>query len=357
MTAFIDKKLAESEALRAVSRAKSDERLPVEWSSHAQTIFSLESKTFTPALGTLLLARAVNADVDVMAIKASGDRAYSMRGLGHSVLVPAAVKHGFSIRNTGREPLNNQPFFRYDRIDQILRVRSQRDFDYFIDVVRRADLLSSEAAAEALAAFIRVAFEEADRVKSIRVKSSGLTSSGAVIAAEDFLRHDAPDRPRRLQAFVAACLDLTHTDVRSRKINDPSRDLPGDVHAFNADEVVLSIEVRGKAVTVEDVASYVEACEASGVRRMAIFVDAVGQSEIDIDQVESPALRSGELNFVLYSSVEQLIRYALFWSETSITLAGPLLAARVLERLAEIEVSESTLKEWTRAVAIARAGR
>ena len=33
--------------------------------------------------------------------------------------MPASVEFGFDLGATGREPLNNQPFFRYDRIDQM----------------------------------------------------------------------------------------------------------------------------------------------------------------------------------------------------------------------------------------------
>jgi hypothetical protein len=37
--------------------------------------------------------------------------------LCHSVLVPLSAELGFSLGVTGREPLNNQPYFRMTRLD------------------------------------------------------------------------------------------------------------------------------------------------------------------------------------------------------------------------------------------------
>ena len=115
------------------------------------------AKTYMPMLGTALLARATSEWVDTLALKeTSGPNAYSARGLGHEVLVPASVEHGFSIRTTGREPLNNQPFLRYDRVDEVERVRFPEAHRYLVECLRRVNELSSDDAVSALAAFIRV---------------------------------------------------------------------------------------------------------------------------------------------------------------------------------------------------------
>ena len=114
--------------------ALSDQPVPESWVSFAEWTFAMASKTYTPALGTVLLARATNDRADPLSIKAEyGDYTYSLRTLGHEVLVPAAQRHGFSIRNTGREPLNNQPFFRYDHMTTIERVRNKPAHDQFVE--------------------------------------------------------------------------------------------------------------------------------------------------------------------------------------------------------------------------------
>jgi hypothetical protein len=106
--------------------ASSDRRVPDSWVQFARQTFQMQSKTYTPALGTVLLARATDDRVDPLSIKSEyGPDTYSLRTVGHQVLVPAARRLGFSIRNTGREPLNNQPFFRYDHMSVINRVRDR----------------------------------------------------------------------------------------------------------------------------------------------------------------------------------------------------------------------------------------
>lgn len=63
--------------------------------------------------------------MDVFAVKvgAEGEGAYSARGLGHGVLVPLAAELGINLGVTGREPLNNQPYFRIKRVSENMPVR------------------------------------------------------------------------------------------------------------------------------------------------------------------------------------------------------------------------------------------
>jgi hypothetical protein len=349
----IDYRVAEKTLLEALALAKGDTRLPVEWTSHARSVFELDSMTWTPAFATSLLAKATDNRVDTMSLKAESGvaNAYSARGLCHKILVPAAVEHGFSIRNTGREPLNNQPFFRYDRIDKIDRVRNPADREYFFDVIERANRLTGTEALGALAAFLREALAIAAAARSVVVKTDSLTPVDARIASENFLLAEAPDRPRRLQAFAAACLDLLYTDVRTRRINDPSRDMPGDVHAHSDGSVVLAMEVRGKAVTTADLTSFATACESAGVRRAVVFVDARQHAQLDSIVVARDARMS---QVAVFDSAASLLTEALLWSNSPLEKAVDRFAKGLLVRLREIEVTTPTLQEWSRAVAVAQ---
>jgi hypothetical protein len=352
----LDYVAANSLMASAVELAKRRKGLPVEWVSHSNTVFGLDSKTYTPALATLLLAKALNSNVDTMSIKVTGDsRSYSLRGLGHTVVVPAAVTFGFAIRATGREPLNNQPWFRYNRIDEFERVRVRRDYEYFLDVARRANSLSSADALAALAGFLSVAFDQAARTKAITIKSTALTAEGARIAAEDFLRADASDRPRRLQAFAAACLDLGHVDVRSRRINDPSRDVPGDVQVYANEEAVLSMEVRGKSVPNTELDAFADACATAGIARAMLFVDQTNHRAIDLEALESHSVRRGVVQVSIFESAADLVSSAIAWADLPMSAATERFALRMLERLREIEVAKSTLDEWVRAVTVVQA--
>ena len=351
----IDYAKASQILLDALELAKSGDRLPVEWTSHARSVFELESKTWTPAFATLLLAKATDEHVDTMSLKAEANvpNAYSARGLCHKIIVPAAVDHGFSIRNTGREPLNNQPFFRYDRIDKIERVRKPKDREYFFDVTERANSLSAPQALRALASFLRVALDVAASARNVSVRTDGLTPNDARIAAENFMRSDAPDRPQRLQAFAASCLDLVFPTVKTRRINDPSRDLPGDVHALVNGSSVMAVEVRGKAVSGADLGSFARACESAGVFRAVMFVDAPQQPPLDARTV----LRDAGLEWtqlVVFDSAPALLAQALLWANRPLEQSVADFSKGLLERLREIEVKTATLMEWSQAIAVAR---
>src|SRR5690554_4576247 len=94
----IDKQQAAGILREALAVAKSDAHLPITWTSYTRTVFALDAMTWTPALATLLLAKATNGDVDTLSLKndKTNPHSYSARGLCHDVIVPAAVEHHFS---------------------------------------------------------------------------------------------------------------------------------------------------------------------------------------------------------------------------------------------------------------------
>lgn len=355
MPIHIDYSFADDVLLEALGVARGDSRLPVEWTSYARSVFDLEAKTWTPAFATLLLAKATNEQIDTMSLKAEKEspNAYSARGLCHKILVPAAVEHNFSIRNTGREPLNNQPFFRYDRIDKIDRVRNPADRQYFSEVAERANELTSAEARLALAAFLREALAVTAAAQKVVVKTSQLTATGARIAVGDFLRFDARDRPQRLQAFAAACLDIIFSDVKTRRINDPSRDLPGDVHAVEGNTVLLAMEVRGKPVTASELSSFAKACVTSMVNRAVLFVDSSQQEKLEVESIANDVGTQGT-QLIVFDSAAALLEGVFLWARIPLPNAVEAFAKGLLTRMKEIELTVPTLQEWSRAVAIAQ---
>jgi len=119
------------------------------------------SKTHIAFLGTALLAKSVNIKCDALSVKAGDDSpgACSARGLAHGVLVPLAPKLDINLGVTGREPLNNQPYFRIMRVSRNIPVRgnAQIAIDALIDLLDIINgLKSSNEARTALRAFIHV---------------------------------------------------------------------------------------------------------------------------------------------------------------------------------------------------------
>lgn len=333
---------------RAIAAAQSDAELSEEWTKRATLIGEAFSKTFTPALGTGLLARATDSRVDTLALKVeSGPNAYSARTLCHTVLVPASVRHGFSLRTTGREPLNNQPFFRYDRVDQMdrIHVRARESHSYLVECLRRANQLSSHEAEAALATFLRIGFAVAKIQQSVAYDGGGMSVRRCIDSAETLLTENA-EGGRRAQAMVAAALDVVYGDVRTHRVNDPSRHFPGDVQAFSEGSPILSAEVRAKPMSGEEVRQFGKALADATIDRGLVVAVAQGASRVDLRSASNQVLRDHGVLVTVVGSVEELLLDAFGWSPRPLAEILRGFPGLVAKRLAELEVSSSALTRW-----------
>ena len=212
--------------------AVSERPVPDEWTRRAVEIGESPSRTYVAALLTAALARATTAEVDAQWLKVTTDpRSYSARGLCHKVLVPASDALGFSLGATGREPLNNQPFFRYDRIDRMDRVHSS--------AIHHRDLggFGGARAEPAVLGVMRLdaCGDPSTRLPVNRRESQARARRSVVCrlvdAVERLLLDDA-EQGRRAQAVVAAAFDLIFSEIHVERVNSPSRHFPGDVIAL-----------------------------------------------------------------------------------------------------------------------------
>ncbi|MFC4034057.1 restriction endonuclease, SacI family [Streptomyces polygonati] len=141
----------------------SDVSLPYEWSELARILRSEEApRTYTPALGAALLARSCDATVDPLSIKENySERSFSLRLVAHHALVPMATKVKLDLNSAGREPLNNQPFFRYSHYSEIERLSSRAKpyFDILKQHLAKLEFYTTHEARLALTAFLRVCAE------------------------------------------------------------------------------------------------------------------------------------------------------------------------------------------------------
>jgi SacI restriction endonuclease len=331
----------------AVEWAKSDRSVPAEWLEWTQRVDSSPSKTFTVALGTALLAKAANPSIDALALKAtSGANAYSARTVGHAVLVPGAVEHGYNLRATGREPLNNQPFFRYDRIDEIDRIHAgARPFlPDLIAACKAINQLDANEAQAGLAAFLRVRLE-AGQGHLIDLQTGGISMRSLIEMTETFVTAD-PEGGRRGQAFAAAAFDLASPHVRSRRVNDPSRRLPGDVQVLEGDAAVLAVEVRQKTVSYVEAIQFAESLRKSGVAAGLLAMLDPGQHELDSYGllVDAETLHGVALGAAY--GVQDLLMAATIWSGKSLESVLTSFPSRMLARLEEIDASKDGLHWW-----------
>lgn len=314
------------------------------------------SKTHVAFLGTALLAKAVDGRVDLFAIKPDHARdnpnAYSARTLAHGVLVPLAAELGFSIGVSGREPLNNQPYFRMVRLDDGTPVHQggRAAFDFMVALVDEVNAGDAKNARRALTAFVAV------RKTYLRVYAGGgdvrMITPEALIAAIEALVTENAEGGRRAQAVAAGVFDVfAGVDrVESGRINDPSRKLPGDVNvrlAADSDRVSKAVEVRDKPVSDADVRIFGTKCLAMGVGEAAVLMVAPEQPRLDSASLAAWAAERA-LGLTLFYGWPAFVDQALFWAEETKQESASRAVAAIHERLVGVEASPKALEIWLR---------
>lgn len=313
------------------------------------------SKTHIAFLGTAILAKAMNASADLCAIKpdhAEGNaNSFSARTLCHGVLVPIAAEIGISLGVSGREPLNNQPYFRMTRLDDGTPVHpgGRAAFDYMLALINELQALPHEIAARrVLRAFIAVRrrylrtyadFEGGGQVTPSQLKESIKRFVG-----------DNAEGGRRAQAVVAGLMDVFAGTIRveSGRINDPSRKYPGDVCIRSASDSTLwekAFEVRDKPVSVSDAQIFGKKCAEMGLREAAIVMASNNQPVLDIEQLNQWASRLG-IGMTMFYGWDEFVEQALFWAAVPKAIAATHAAEFIYERLVTVEVSPAAVDFW-----------
>ncbi|AXE66499.1 hypothetical protein BBF93_16385 [Hyphomonas sp. CACIAM 19H1] len=311
-------------------------------------------RTHIAFLATAMLARSLNPNVNLNDFKPSHapnkSTAYPARSLAQHVLVPVATKIGIHLGVTGREPLNNQPYFRMKRLDDgtPIRASSEPPFKFMRGLIDELQNMPSEDVAAALRAFIVVRQQYANQY----TKFSGDIS----VTLEEFpgmiSRFVAADSEsgRRAQAVAAGLMDLVEGPDRvvAGRVNDPSRKHPGDVCITDADqpEVFLkAIEVRDKPVTTSDAIVFADKCQKHGVADVAILMVSPKQDSLDHSELTAWATSRG-IAFRFFYGWEQIVREALFWSDLSMRPSVAAAALFIEARLSEVEVSTEGYELW-----------
>jgi SacI restriction endonuclease len=340
---------AKSRLALAFEWATSARPVPDAWTARALEIGLSPSKTYVAALLTAALARATTSEVDAQWLKVTDDpRSYSARGLCHKVLVPASDLLGFSLGATGREPLNNQPFFRYDRIDGMDRVlkNAQLHRDLLVSAVDDLNRLDEGEALAALAAMLRTRL----RIAGERVALGPVDVSYAhlVNAIERLLLNDA-EGGRRAQAVVAAAFDLIFDVVRVERVNSPSRHFPGDVVALINGLPAVSAEVRQKPVKDDDVHRFVRVLERAAIGRGMMVAFAPNPDLAPRSELERWARREAGVALTIHDTVHGFLMDVVGTSPrelASLLLAYPDRLARRLEDLESPAGLSVWVAEW-----------
>jgi hypothetical protein len=313
------------------------------------------SKTHIAFLGTEIIAKSMEDNVDLYAIKPehakTNPNAYSARTLCHSVLVPLAAELGINLGVTGREPLNNQPYFRMTRLgdDTPVHPGGRAAFAFMVELVKEVSALKTTIEArQALRAFIAVRRKYQPRYTA-RAGESAVTSEQLVVAIKAFVRDDS-EGGKRAQAIVAGLMDVFAgvERVESGRINDPSRKYPGDVCVRSAIEPGVcdkAIEVRDKPVAASDVQIFAKKCVDMGVREAAVVMAADQQQSLNTETLAAWAAEFG-IGLTLFQGWDHFVEQALFWAALPKPEAANKAVGFIHERLLGVEAAPSSAALW-----------
>lgn len=344
----IDRQQATIRFGQALVLARSDEPLPEEWLERSRKVGEATNMTFTPVLGTALLAKAMDDAVDALSLREDeSHKGYSARSLAKEVLVPCCVRAGIDLRNKGAEPLNNQPFLRASRVSTSLHVKpnARTDLAYLCATLQHADFLRDRRALEALAAFLRVRSAASGRPTSMKLGAGVLGLAQLEAALDTFLDGNA-EGGKVGQAIGTAVLDLVFEKVLTKKINDPSSKWPGDVGAFDGDVQILSAEVKQRPFTEEEILLFAQRLREAELERGFIVAFRQANAALDVEQVVHQARRLYSVELFLYFNGSALLHDACKFAARDIRLSVARFPRDAVARMEELEVSRLRLKEW-----------
>ncbi len=348
--------IAKDILLEEAENAKTEE-IDATWKKRIQRfseICETTSKTHIAFLGTALLAKTVNIGCDSFSVKAGDDSpgAYSARGLAHGVLVPQAPKLDINLGVTGREPLNNQPYFRIMRVSSDIPVRgnAQVAIDALIELLEIINQLeNSDQARKALRAFIYVRRKYRPSYATLTGTTNIISAKKAADVISGFVSANS-EGGKRAQAVVAGLLDLYAgtNRVLSGRINDPDRHLPGDVGVKNIEnpkEWDKVFEVRDKAVTEEDVYLFIQKAIENNVKEAAVVCAHASQMELDVNQIGAWA-KERNVSITFFLGWQNFVEQIAFWSDSPQIEGLSQIPRLIYDRLIEIEASEEAISSW-----------
>ncbi len=143
---------------------------------------------------------------------------------------------------------------------------------------------------------------------------------------------------------MAAAFDLVFDDVRTAKVFDPSRKLPGDVQAFYKLEPVLAVEVRAKMVTYSDAVHFVRAATAAGFPHAMIA--GLASTSAEVLHLSHQAWEETGVFVTVYTRFSDLLLDALAWSRRPLHQLLAEFPKDVVARLTQLEVKTSSMALW-----------
>ena len=132
--------------------------------------------------------------------------------------------------------------------------------------------------------------------------------------------------------------------MRTARVFDSSRKLPGDVQAFHKLEPVVAVEVRAKPITYSDAVHFVRSVAAAGFPHAMIA---------GLEGVDAEVLRLSEevwqetgVFVTVYTQFSNILLDALAWSRRPLPQLLAEFPKDVVARLIQLEVKTSSMALW-----------
>jgi SacI restriction endonuclease len=337
--------------------ANSDAALPAQWLARAEQLDKSPSVAFVAAVGSVLLAKATNPQIDALVIqeREGSAGAFSLRGPA-KVLGTNRHAYGYDIGSSSdRDPINHGTLIGSTRWDVALHritPRHKAFFQVILQWLRDVNTLTKEQALEALAAYIRVRQAVVSGAAVARLPTSLIQApalSDLVNVLEGFVSADAEGGARGM-ALVAAAFRAAGLEAGLPSRHDPRRI---DVPIRRSGVLVLAAEVKQED-TSEAVADTLARDAAShGARRALLAVLRPGVLvRFDRASVIQRAERDHGVVLRVSDGVRQLLHEALIAGPADVDSFCSALPRGFGGALREIRVEEATIDTW-----VAIAGR
>lgn len=330
--------------------ATSANGVPAEWVTKVSNLSAAcdsgANKTFIAALGTALLARATNPLADPFSLQVGNNEpgGYSARALCKDVLAARAPMLGIDLGVTGREPLNNQPFYAEPRIDFKVQPKAEAGYRILRDALTDLSSMTAPQARDALRAFLQV--RRKTRYQGALSLAEGERGVDWLVAAvQVFVAADA-EGGKRAQSVVAGLLDVVAPGrVVCGRINDPGRHFAGDVQVLDGQTGRAShaFEVRDKRIAEHDLDHLSTRAAELACPRVCMVAVGGGQARFQIDQARNRAWSMG-IFLEAYFGWSDCVHGILFWTTQPPARIARTAAAAIHARALQLEVSEAGLR-------------
>ena len=314
-----------------------------------------KSSTFIAVLGTAILAKTVEPDVDVYCLleRNGGARAYSARTLVDDVWAKERAILGIDIGANRGNPLNNTPFIGKASIDEIKNVRNVEGFKYFKDCLNQLDQYTSiDDAKAALRGFISVRKQDYSSIFKVGENAGDYLVIPTLLEAIKSLVEADSEEGRCAQAIAAGLLSLVYGKeaIDVGHINDPDRNFPLDILVSQGEPAdnptKIAVEVKDKPVGVAEILAAVEKARKFGVTNVIYLAASQGQREDDFLLGYERARDQG-CKLVLFTDWKSFTKACLSFTHMSGLDNFKLGFSIIGEYLQELGVSQGGVDLWS----------